>query len=433
MHHLENLLSFLSEINKHLFLASEDALTRKEFKRKGITHVVSVIQSKVTVADSIKHLHIPLADSPKENIRCHFEKVLAFIDEAIAQGGKVLVHCEKGMSRSASFVIAWLMHDQHRQGLKVDYARILQDLIQIRSAVSPNKGFALQLMNYAEELNINLTSLDKDSLLNVMSYLSPKEWSALSFTSRFFKHFMAKDDMDKLWIAQLKQQFKLSEMEITFWRKQNVSFPVLFKLYERLKTIPLPVNLAFAVGFFGCESLCKLFINTRGQSELEQVLAGAIVGFKSDLVQQHFESLNPAVCQKLVGYAVMADNVAVLEYFDRYPLNWHVLNSQGNNLLSIAAYYGSYNAFVYLHLTKGVDPTQHNNAGATPLEALCYSSNGQLIDYIKGLNCLDPDEPNHSGLTPRTIAAKRENTLLLSAFEQWPAPAEQLALGATGV
>ncbi|WP_220689789.1 dual specificity protein phosphatase family protein [Legionella taurinensis] len=425
-------MSFLSEINKHLFLASEDALTRKEFKRKGITHVVSVIQSKVVVADSIKHLHIPLADSPQENIRCHFEKVLAFIDEAIAQDGKVLVHCEKGMSRSASFVIAWLMHDQHRQGLKVDYARILQDLIQIRSAVSPNKGFALQLMNYAEELNINLTSLDKDSLLNVMSYLSPKEWSALSCTSRFFKHFMAKDDMDKLWIAQLKQQFKLSEMEITFWREKKLSFPALFKLYTRLKTIiPLPVNLAFAVGFFGCESLCKLFINTQGKSELEQILAGAIVGFKSDLVQQHLGSLSPEVCQKLVNYAVMVDNVAVLGYFDGYPINWHIRNPQGNNLLFMAAFHGSYNAFVYLHLTKGVDPTQHNNTGATLLQTLCYSSNGQLIDYIKGLNCLDPDEPNYSGLTPRTIATKRKNTLLLSAFEQWPDPSDQQSLGVT--
>lgn len=68
MHHLEKQLSFLGEINKHLFLGSEDALTSKEFKRRGITHVVSILKSKVVVADSIKHLHIPLADSPKENI-----------------------------------------------------------------------------------------------------------------------------------------------------------------------------------------------------------------------------------------------------------------------------------------------------------------------------------------------------------------------------
>lgn len=434
MHHLEKQLAHLSKINGHLFLGSEDALTSKGFKREGITHVVSIIQSKIIVADSIKHLHIQLADSSKENIRCHFEQVLAFIDDAIAQGGKVLVHCEKGMSRSASFVIAWLMHDRHRQGLTVDYADILQELIKLRSVVSPNKGFVGQLMDYARELNTNFMSLGHDSLSLIISDLSPESWSSLGRTCRFFRHFVT-EKMDKLWIAHLTETFKLSQDEIDFWQEHKLSFPVLFNLYKRLNAIPFPKkSMAFAVGFFGNKTTCTHFIkNAKDNSVLVNMLTGAIFGFKADLIKSYLGSLDQKSRQELLSYAVMADNVNVLKHLDNDSLNWHVVNLQGSNLLFIAAFYGSYNAFLYLHLTKGVDPAQKNQAGASLLEALCYSTRSELIAYVKELKLLDPNAPNHSGLTPWVLARTRKNTILLSAFEEWPALKTPQMLGATGV
>jgi len=44
-----------------------------------------------------------------ENIIQHFKKVKIFIDEALISGGRVLVHGNAGISRSAALVLAYVM------------------------------------------------------------------------------------------------------------------------------------------------------------------------------------------------------------------------------------------------------------------------------------------------------------------------------------
>jgi protein-tyrosine phosphatase len=51
-------------------------------------------------------------DMPETNILQHLEKTNAFITTALASGGKVLVHCHAGVSRSASIAIAYIMKTQ---------------------------------------------------------------------------------------------------------------------------------------------------------------------------------------------------------------------------------------------------------------------------------------------------------------------------------
>lgn len=52
----------------------------------------------------IKYLHLRVYDSADELIIPHFEEAFKFIEEALANGTGVLVHCMAGMSRSASIV-----------------------------------------------------------------------------------------------------------------------------------------------------------------------------------------------------------------------------------------------------------------------------------------------------------------------------------------
>lgn len=68
-----------------------------------------------------------------------FPLAFAFIDHANANGGKVLVHCAQGVSRSASFVVGYLMKEN-----KWSYAEA-NSFLQKRRSVVDTKKFADQL------------------------------------------------------------------------------------------------------------------------------------------------------------------------------------------------------------------------------------------------------------------------------------------------
>ena len=57
----------------------------------------------------MQYLVITLADSCLETIIPKVKETKDFIDASLGVGGKVLVHCNDGMSRSGSLVIAYIM------------------------------------------------------------------------------------------------------------------------------------------------------------------------------------------------------------------------------------------------------------------------------------------------------------------------------------
>ena len=51
---------------------------------------------------SMTHMLINMPDMEEANLLPHFERAVHFIKAALDQSGKVLVHCQAGVSRSAS-------------------------------------------------------------------------------------------------------------------------------------------------------------------------------------------------------------------------------------------------------------------------------------------------------------------------------------------
>lgn len=66
-----------------------------------------------------------------------------FIDEARSQGGRILVHCSQGVSRSATIVIAYCMWK-----LALPYDDVFDHVKKIRHVISPNVGFQCALAVY---------------------------------------------------------------------------------------------------------------------------------------------------------------------------------------------------------------------------------------------------------------------------------------------
>ena len=98
----------------------EAALNHKFLQTTQITHVLNAAEGHSSSAcvdtschyyepRNIKYLGLRMFDVPQTNIGKHFSEASDFISEALMSGGRVLVHCLMGMSRSASLVIAFLM------------------------------------------------------------------------------------------------------------------------------------------------------------------------------------------------------------------------------------------------------------------------------------------------------------------------------------
>jgi protein-tyrosine phosphatase len=161
-----------SIIPNFLYIAGHKALQNPDaLARLGITHVLSTakglkINATVLRSLDIKLESLPVRDKPHYAIRAHFEHAFAFIEEAAArlaspEGGRVIVNCKRGVSRSATFVIAYLMW---RYQLTLDQAFSI--VAARRPRVRPNVGFMVQLRAYEGELNRSRLSENRPSMLN---------------------------------------------------------------------------------------------------------------------------------------------------------------------------------------------------------------------------------------------------------------------------
>lgn len=85
--------------------------------QNGITHIVCVRQEdeahfiRPNFLDTFKYLIVELADSIYESIIPHFSQVRKFLQECRSEGGKVLIHGNNGISRSAALVLAYIMEE----------------------------------------------------------------------------------------------------------------------------------------------------------------------------------------------------------------------------------------------------------------------------------------------------------------------------------
>ena len=140
-----------NEVTNELFIGSMESSTDKNILQNlGITHiVVAGSYLKKNFPDTFQYYSIEINDADYENISQYFNNSFDFIDNAISNNGKVLIHCAAGVSRSSTILISYLMKkNKWKYDFTYDFVK------KQRNCVSPNYGFIKQLQTYEKELKI---------------------------------------------------------------------------------------------------------------------------------------------------------------------------------------------------------------------------------------------------------------------------------------
>jgi protein-tyrosine phosphatase len=137
--------SSIDEIIPRLYLSNDFvARNRKILNDNHITHILNLTTNIPNLFEpEIIYKKFIIFDFENQNISLYFDEAFEFIDTALSdENNSVLVHCNAGISRSASFVIAYLM----KKKICKNYKEAVSFTRQKRSIINPNKGFERQLI-----------------------------------------------------------------------------------------------------------------------------------------------------------------------------------------------------------------------------------------------------------------------------------------------
>eukprot|EP01084_Bolivina_argentea_P292770 503413_1 len=178
----DNIILYPSNIiDDKLYLGNaQHALNKKILTDLNITHIINCTQDigclfnididqknnnntdEKTQSLNIKYFQIPVADTQTQQIVEYFIKVIDFIIDAFSTNNdknRILCHCQAGISRSSTIVIAYLMYSN-----QISMVNALQYVKSKRNIICPNTGFSKQLLifdQYLKHLKYDKTQINE--------------------------------------------------------------------------------------------------------------------------------------------------------------------------------------------------------------------------------------------------------------------------------
>ncbi|KAH8492774.1 hypothetical protein H0E87_022132 [Populus deltoides] len=119
----------------------------------GITHILCLCANEIGQSESqhpdlFQYKNFSISDHEDSNISSIFGEASDFIDHVESIGGRVLVHCFEGKSRSATLVLAYLMLRK-----KFTLLEAWNALRRAHRRAQPNDGFAKALLDLDRQLH----------------------------------------------------------------------------------------------------------------------------------------------------------------------------------------------------------------------------------------------------------------------------------------
>ncbi|THV08026.1 phosphatases II [Dendrothele bispora CBS 962.96] len=119
------------------------AKSQETLESLGVTHILSVCPEFSSTGPN--HLNISVDDCEYDDLLIHLPEACQFIQRALEEDGRVLVHCIFGVSRSATVAAAYLM--ESRQWTSTHALNFIR---KRRPCIQPNYGFLKQLDAFAD-------------------------------------------------------------------------------------------------------------------------------------------------------------------------------------------------------------------------------------------------------------------------------------------
>lgn len=160
-----------------LCLGPEEAAQKSNLHLLQSHNIRLIINATPTFANHheplIDYIRVDVNDEPSASLLPWMDAVAERIENELSTGKSVYVHCQMGISRSSSLVIAYLMK---YQGMTRDQAYIHTK--ELRPKIEPNIGFWKQLTEYeslqqqqAETKKESCTTIDTTLQTRLLAYL----------------------------------------------------------------------------------------------------------------------------------------------------------------------------------------------------------------------------------------------------------------------
>lgn len=138
----------LCQVTSSLYISNaRSACSTELLQREAITQCINVTRAQPFPAATVARIRVEVFDDPHEDLYAHFDLCADAIESEDQRGGKTLVYCKNGRSRSAAVCTAYLLKYQQET-----LEGALQKVKAARHVIEPNPGFMSQLQTYEDEL-----------------------------------------------------------------------------------------------------------------------------------------------------------------------------------------------------------------------------------------------------------------------------------------
>ncbi|CAE7333592.1 dusp22a [Symbiodinium sp. CCMP2592] len=218
-------------------LASKDA---KALERWSITHILVVHPALPTLwPERYKYQRTSLEDAPSSNLLELLPNSLRFVERCMKQKGRLLVHCTRGISRSSSIVIAYLMLAKSKS-----YDEAKKQVQLKRSVAHPNLGFQVQLQHLESLLGTRSPPRNFEERLRWLGTTVPT--GDLTSSTSPFKLLQALDAPIRCWLEEVSVLCEklLTEPQMARERAPWKPCGLFFEVLQKYRTVPEDESLA---------------------------------------------------------------------------------------------------------------------------------------------------------------------------------------------